>query len=1132
MDKNAIKKYAVWAREELIEKVTAKAVENEIIDGRDLVENIDSINGVVLSDVRKKQRAALIKKIKQDGYSQVIEEVSYTWFNRFVAIRFMEVNGYLPTHVRVFSDENGLFRPQILSEAIHLELDGLDKDKVMKYKEESNDDELFKYLLTIQCNALNEILPNMFSKIEDYTELLLPDYLLREGSVIEQLVNLIPEEDWTDQVQILGWLYQYYNTEPKSIVFGKPKKEKVKKEEIPAATQLFTPDWIVRYLVENSLGKMWVESHHNEQLVEKWKYYIKSNEDTNSNTNATLKPEELKCIDPCMGSGHILCYLFDVLIDIYESYGIPAREAASSIVEHNLYGVDIDDRASQFAYFAVMMKARQYDRRFFSRKVQPNIYSVRESDNLDQSVVNYFCNDNSEIKNDLMSLIGEFKNAKEYGSVLRVTNHKWAMLDKRLEEINSEISLFRENVFNELYPLICVAKILSGKYHVVCTNPPYMGNYTEKMSDYILPEYEDSKYDLYSVMVEASLKKLLPDGKLAFVTGDSWMFTDSFLNYRKKIITNQHIDNLAHLGSKAFEAGFGTVAFTLGKKTTGKNSVFIDLTNNDGTEESAYELFTQKQNRYALNQDLFLSISDARYAYKLPEPCFELFRGDTIEKIAVSKAGVVSGDDKYFIKYWCEVDYKDIDFHKPLSEEYSKYHLLKNGGGNNRFYGNNYYVIRLNDLYNPKHYNKSIRRGDKDFYFKKCITWSKVGNQYRRFTTCIDSVCGTASPAIYLKNDEYYNYVLGFLNSVVARTIIDAFNPTMNLQATDVSSLPLVIDIDRKEEIDKLVQENIDIAKEDWDDEETSWGYVGNPLVCPSSSLKSSYEAWSDRKNEQRNRFSRNMERINELFIEIYGLSGVVSNRIEANEITLSERNEKNDMINLLSYIVGCIFGRYSLDEEGIVFAGGDFEPERYVTYQPDRDGIIPVCDDEYFTDDILGEFEKVLKCMFSQESFEDNIKFIAEAIGGKGSHREIIRNYFNNNFYKDHCAKYSFGSSGKRPIYWLFDSGKKGGFKCLVYIYRYQVDTIARIRTDYVHALQSKYWMAIEEINHRMQNVSSSEKIKLNKKLQTLKEKSDEIHEYEEKVHHLADKMIGLDLDDGVKYNYGLIQDILATIK
>ena len=612
MNKNAIRKFATEARRELISRVSQRALKYGISDKEVGNPNDDSVNGHLLSSTEKKQRAALIAQIKEKGYEQVMEEVAYTWFNRFSALRFMEVNGYLPTRVRVFTDENNAFKPQILTEAIHMELDGLDMEKVYAYKEANDDDELYKYLLITQCNALNSVLPGMFQKIADYTELLFPDNLLREGSVVQQMIELIPEEDWKDAVQIIGWLYQYYNSEKKDEVFTALNKNvKITKENIPAVTQLFTPDWIVRYMVENSLGRLWVEGHPNDELKSQWKYYLEEAEQepdvqaqlaTIREEYKALKPEDILCIDPCSGSGHILAYMFDVLVQIYEAYGVDTRTAVASIVENNIYGLDIDDRAAQLAYFAVMMKACQYDKRFLRRKVQPHVYAIVESNHVDPNVVDYFCNGDAKLKEAMDTILSELHDAKEYGSILTVTPQDWSALYDRFAEITEDINMSREAVLRELLPLVQVAEALAQKYDAVVTNPPYMGNgrFSLKLTEYARTYYSDSKNDLYSVMIERCGIMTQRGGFTALITMQSWVNAPTFKNLRKKLFSNYYFSSIINMGSKAFDEIQGekvkNVAFIFRHQKLGKwHPMFADLTSISGENEKRL-LFLKKQN--------------------------------------------------------------------------------------------------------------------------------------------------------------------------------------------------------------------------------------------------------------------------------------------------------------------------------------------------------------------------------------------------------------------------------------------------------------------------------------------------------------------------------------------------------
>ena len=644
MDKNAIKKFAVWARTELIARVSLKGVEYGITEDNIEAANADSVGGKVLTADEKKQRQALIAEINDKGYKQVMEEVAYTWFNRFSALRFMEVNGYLPSHVRVFTDEENNFKPQIITEAIHLDLDGLDMEKVYELKNAEKTEELYKYLLIVQCNALNKILPGMFQKIADYTELLLPDNLLREGSVIQQMIELISEDDWKDAVQIIGWLYQYYNSEKKDDVFAALKKNvKITKENIPAATQLFTPDWIVRYMVENSLGRLWLEGHPDvkEQLLPteeeqsayaagnrdpedtKWHYYLKEAEQEPEvqaqlaeirKEYAALTPDQLKVIDPCSGSGHILAYMFDVLMKIYESYGYTTREAVASIVENNLYGLDIDDRAAQLAYFAVMMKARQYDRRFFSRGIQPHVYAIVESNHVDKFVLDYFCNGDMKLTAAMDTIISELHDAKEYGSILTVTQQDWFTLYNRFDEIIEDINLSREMALRELLPLVQVAETLAQAYDTVVTNPPYMGsnNMGEKLNGYVKNNYPDTKSDMSTVCMEKTLKMCNSNGMMAMINIPVWMFLTSYEKLRRKMISENTFLNMLHLGRGVFGSDFGTTAFVICKRYLrnhiGNYRRLFNKSVEVVTVETKEKWFFEMKGRYTADQNDYIKI--------------------------------------------------------------------------------------------------------------------------------------------------------------------------------------------------------------------------------------------------------------------------------------------------------------------------------------------------------------------------------------------------------------------------------------------------------------------------------------------------------------------------------------------
>ena len=1156
MDKNAIKKFAVWARTELIARVSLKGVEYGITEDNIEAANADSVGGKVLTADEKKQRQALIAEINDKGYKQVMEEVAYTWFNRFSALRFMEVNGYIPSHVRVFTDEENNFKPQIITEAIHLDLDGLDMEKVYELKDAEKTEELYKYLLIVQCNALNKILPGMFQKIADYTELLLPDNLLREGSVIQQMIELIPEDDWKDAVQIIGWLYQYYNSEKKDDVFAALKKNvKITKENIPAATQLFTPDWIVRYMVENSLGRLWLEGHPDvkEQLLPteeeqsayaagnrdpedtKWHYYLEEAEQEPEvqaqlaeirKEYAALTPDQLKVIDPCSGSGHILAYMFDVLMKIYESYGYTTREAVASIVENNIYGLDIDDRATQLAYFAVMMKARQYDRRFFSRGIQPHVYAIVESNHVDEFAVDYFCNGDAKLTTAMDTIIKELHDAKEYGSILTVTPQDWSTLYDRFAEITEDINMSRETALRELLPLVQVAEALAQKYDVVVTNPLYMGSsgMSIKLSDYVKSDYPDSKSDLFAVFIERCGQMTKKNGCQAMITQHAWMFLASYENIRKKI-SKKAIINMAHLGARAFEEIGGeivqTTSFVIGNtflnNYLGTYCRLVDPTTQTGKEE----LFIKGKERYISNQLRFQKIPGEPIAYWISEQFANCYDNELLEKVAFSDGQILTGNNDKYLKLLWEVNAHDI--------EARKWALHAKGGEFRRWYGNIDTVVKFDPI-TIQHYKRDkIARFPKDeILFRRGITWTLVSmNPLFGVRELGKNLTFNKAAATILFNDEtIIDYVLGFLNSKVSQALLRIINPTMNNNIKDILNMPFIKDMNFYPQVKSLVQYNISISKQDWDAFETSWDFQKHPLLRKVSTIAEAFDQWQTECNDRFNQLKANEEKLNRIFIDIYGLQDELTPEVEDKDVTVRKADLGRDIRSFISYAVGCMFGRHSLDADGLVYAGGEWDNSKYSSFAADKDNIIPICDDEYFEDDIVGLFVEFVKTVYGVDTLDENLKFIADALGGKGQPKDVIRNYFLNDFYKDHCKIYQ-----KRPIYWLFDSGKKNGFKALIYMHRYQPDTIARIRTDYVHEQQARYRTAIADLEQRMVNASTGERVKLNKKLNTLQAQDTEIRIYEEKIHHLADQMISIDLDDGVKKNYAIFDTVLKKL-
>ncbi len=1183
MDKNAIKKFAVWARTELIARVSLKGVEYGITEDNIENANVDSVGGKVLTVNEKKQRQALIAEINDKGYKQVMEEVAYTWFNRFSALRFMEVNGYLPSHVRVFTDEENNFKPQIITEAIHLDLDGLNMEKVYELKDAEKTEELYKYLLIVQCNALNKILPGMFQRLSDYTELLLPDNLLREGSVIQQMIELIPEDDWKDAVQIIGWLYQYYNSEKKDDVFAALKKNvKITKENIPAATQLFTPDWIVRYMVENSLGRLWLEGHPDvkSQLLPteeeqsayaagnrdpedtKWHYYLEEAEQEPEvqaqlveirKEYAALTPDQLKVIDPCSGSGHILAYMFDVLMKIYESYGYTTREAVASIVENNLYGLDIDDRAAQLAYFAVMMKARQYDRRFFSRGIQPHVYAIVESNHVDKFAVDYFCNGDMKLTEAMDTIISELHDAKEYGSILTVTPQDWSTLYDRFAEIIEDINMSRDTALRELLPLVQVAEALAQKYDTVVTNPPYMSssNMGAILLKYVKKQYADGKNDMFSVFMQKNMELTKKNGFIGMITMHSWMFLSRYQSLRLQLL-NYTLENVLHLGARAFEDIGGevvqTASFVIRKSHLfdyiGK---FEKLTELSDSQEKIKN-YNNKELIYCCHQNNYLHMVDNIIAYWISEKIgYHFSNTHLLGSAADCRQGIATGNNDLFLRFWHEVEYGKIGFSIESQEQFFESKKLfvpyNKGGSFRRWFGNREYVIKM-DYTN---YNLLLTMGNhlpsRQYYFQSGITWNDLSTAlYCARYVDKGFVFDAAGPTCFYTGDE--KYLLGLLNSNVAQTFLNVICQGLHYSTGHIPNIPFILN--RESEVNIIVSANLQMSKNDWDSFETSWDFQHHPLLRKVSTIAEAFDQWQTECDDRFNQLKANEEELNRIFIDIYGLQEELTPEVEDKDVTVRKADLGRDIRSFISYAVGCMFGRYSIYRDGLVYAGGKWNYNTYedvawlfdgkpdviefhkqTHFMPDEDNIIPICDDEYFTDDIVGRFVEFVEAVYGTDTLDENLKFIADALGGKGQPKDVIRNYFLSDFYSDHCKIYQ-----KRPIYWLFDSGKKNGFKALIYMHRYQPDTIARIRTDYVHEQQARYRTAIADLEQRIANASTGERVKLNRKLTTLQAQDTEIRTYEEKIHHLADQMISIDLDDGVKKNYAIFQDVLAKIK
>ena len=1234
MNKTAIKNFAVWARQKLIDDIKYKAgmlgiTENGIAEKlpqstKDLqFFDIGTKNYAEVSGKEISQRNALIYAIKhketegnkfKEAFKYVVEEVAYTWFNRLIAIRFMEVNDYLPSGIRVLSSENkAKNEPDFVTSPFDtdLEFTPYEQDRVVQLKDENKLDELFRMLFIKQCNKLHDILPELFEKTDDYTELLLTISFTDKDGIVYRLTHDIDEDNFNidkeGQVEIIGWMYQYYNIEPKAEVFGRKSGTKMSKEDIPAATQLFTPDWIVRYMVENSVGRIWIEGHPNDSLKNSWNYYVDEAEQEQQvvakleeikATYKELSPEKIKVIDPCMGSGHILVYAFDVLMQIYESYGYTQRDAARSILQNNIFGLDIDERAYQLAYFAVMMKARQYNRRILSENIEPNLCYLKNSKTIEQSVLDRL----GELKKTASILIDENRYAEEYGSVLNISvpYSDLLALEEKLEELSNKddyINLMdvmeKEQLVSILSPIVQQSKILAQKYEVAVTNPPYMpvSNAGAKLSDYIKANYLDSKTDLFAVFIERCKQMLVKNGYQAMITMHAWMFLSSYEKLREKMLMNDAI-NMAHLGARAFEEIGGevvqTTAFVLRNSTSiGYKGTYCRLV--DALSQYAKEeLFLSKRNRYNVNQKNFSRIPSCPFAYWVTDNFFRVFEnGELISKNATPKQGMSTCDVNRFVKLWSEVDITKSNLFN--TKNHNKWVRYNKGGEYRRWYGNRDYVVLWNEDGNLLKANKAALR-NQDSYFDEFIAWTKISSTltgFRNFES--DFLFDGAGGSLFLNDNKEKNYYLGFLNSKPCSAILNIISPTLNFNESHIGSLPLIKNREYFTKVSELAEDNIVLSKKDWDSFENSWDFTEHPLVRLSkglwdatavgatmhyyygghpkvgSPLELCYMLWQGECNERFKKLKANEEELNRIFIDIYGLQDELTPEVEDKDVTVRKADLQRDIKSLISYAVGCMFGRYSLDREGIVFAGGNFdevywkykgqaaldengepidggyagisladyhypkfhdtdnwETATELSFEPDADNCIPITDEEYFEDDIVGLFCAWLKKVYGEDSLEQNLDFIAKALGNKGAtSREVIRNYFLNDFIKDHIKTYQ-----KRPIYWLFDSGKQNGFKALCYMHRWNADTTGNMRVEYLHRMQRVYEKEIIRMQEIIDNSRDNKEISnATKRKEKLQKQIKETKDYDAKVAHLALSRIDIDLDDGVKVNYEKVQ-------
>lgn len=1196
MNKTEIRKFAEWAREKLISDIIYKAGtlginDNGIIDKlpqstEDLhFFDIGTKEYVQIFGEQLKQREALVQAIRdkeksyesyKEAFDNLVEEIAYTWFNRLIAIRFMEVNNYLPSGIRVLSSNNILKKePDLVTKPFDADLDltVIEQNRVIELKDQNKFDELFRMLFIKQCNKLHEILPELFESTSDYTELLLTISYTDLDGIVYKLVHDIKEDDFNiasegGQVEIIGWLYQYYISKKHDEIIN-IYKGTIKKADIPAATQLFTTDWVVRYMVDNSLGKYWIERNPNSKLIEKLDFFVVPKDGQINYVDEKIDPKDLTFFDPCMGSGHILVYAFDVLIEIYRECGYLDRDAALNIIQHNLFGMDIDKRAYQLAYFAIMMKARSYNRRALTQTISNNLSVIEESNSIESFTFDGITNDNEQNKIGEY-LINAYKDAQEIGTLQTIEEYDYNSFKKYLLGLENSASQY--NIFSSAWlmsvkpfmlQLTKQAIIMSKKYSVVCTNPPYMNKLEGPLKKFVVDHYKSYSSDLFSVFMYRNFDFCKKNGYAAFMTPNVWMFIKSYEKLRGYIINSKSIDSLVQMAKGAFykEATVDVCTFVLKNGKSSQKSLYFRLTDFKGDmdvqKEKVLEALKEKvcDYFYETDEQNFSKIPGSPIAYWVSERVFNIFESyKKLKDICAVKNGMSTTDNNRFLRYWYECTYTNIGFnftHAIYAQASQKRWFPYNKGGEYRkWYGNSILVV------NWQHDGKEIKKAaegasggrivSQDYYFLRSISWSKVtaGHFVLRYYP-EGFLFDVAGPSIFADRETQL-YILALMNSNIKYPLLEELYPTINYEMGQVGSTPFIMNRNQESNVIILSEQNINLSKDDWDSFETSWDFVEHPFVkyfkilmdsddivadksdynrldlemkCP---VELCYQLWNKESNERFNKLKCNEMELNRIFIDTYELNNELSDCVEDKDISVRKADVERDVKSLLSYAVGCMFGRYSLDIGGLVYAGGEWDNTKYNTYIPDKDNCISITDEEYFDDDIVGRFCEFIKIVFGKDSLEENLKFIANALGNRGNtSRDVIRNYFLNDFIKDHIKIYQ-----KRPIYWLFDSGKQNGFKALCYMHRWNADTIGNMRIDYLHQMQKVYDKEIERMQEIIDNSHDNKAInKAIKRKEKLQKQLKETKDYDALVAHLAHSRINIDLDDGVKINYEKVQ-------
>jgi type II restriction/modification system DNA methylase subunit YeeA len=1180
MNKSNLKSYAPQARKDFIAAVTARAHQlgftSTHVNDATLRGDVLIIDGVEWPAKVAGQRAKLLNKILQHGFEQTMEEVAYTWFNRFAAMRYMELHDFLEHGHRVLSSRDGGL-PELLRHAADVSLPGLQAAKVQELQLAGNrDDELYKQLLVAQCNELSRVMPFLFERIDDETELLLPDNLLRTDSIVAKLVAGVPEEDW-QEIEVIGWLYQFYISEKKDQVIGKV----VKSEDIPAATQLFTPNWIVQYLVQNSVGRLWLMANPQSTLGKEWPYYITPAEQTPevqaqldaliqtrvAEDGDTLNPDSITVLDPACGSGHILVVAYDVLKAIYLERGHRVRDIPRLILEKNLYGLDIDDRAAQMAGFALLMKARADDRRLFTAtddagNLQPpklNVLSLQESKGLNVDELATHLAPHQVQRATIAALVDTFEHAKTFGSLIQIPyalKTHLAVLPQVLAAVQQSGDMYASAAADDLLELVQQAQMLAMQFDTVVANPPYMGGkgMNAALKDYAKTTFPDSKSDLFAMFMERGFDWCKPSGFNSMVTMQSWMFLSSYETMREKLLSHRTIQTMAHLGARAFGEISGevvqTTAFVLqGQHFSGFQPVFFRLV--DGQEAEKETLLRTNKNRFdATVQDDFKKISGSPIAYWVTDAlrtCFE--KGSPIENLAKPRQGMATTNNALFLRLWSEVDKGkiglDFDSEEDAASSKKKWFPYNKGGEYRRWYGNNDYVVNFEnsgkEICEYIDNTPGVKVGsngrviNREYYFKPGITWSFVSSSYFGVRQSEKGFVFDVGGSTAFPDKAHINLFTGLLCSKISTVFMATLNPTLNFQVGNVGSIPVIDGLDEihGQAVSAVVTEAVGVAKADWNDFETSWNFTGLDLKDGSSTLMEWWKSFEAKCLARLDRMSALERKNNSIFITAYGLQDELTPEVPESQITLARADREKDCQRLISYTIGCMMGRYSLDEPGLIYAHAGnvgFDPSRYTRFAADADGILPITDEHWFDDDAPARVRDFLQVVWGPDTLAENMAWLAESLGGKASEtpEETIRRYMADKFFKDHLQTYK-----KRPIYWLFSSGKQGAFQALVYLHRYNEGTLSRMRAEYVIPLTTKLATRLEMLEQDA-NASSSAaaRTKIRKQIEGLRKKQVELLSFDEKLRHHADMRITLDLDDGVKVNYGKFGDLLDSVK